>query len=182
MASLAATALVRDLCAEVRGLGGALTTSERARATLRLSTLSALLLGGAWLYWRLPLGGGGAVIRAVLIAGVAYGLLLIATHEMVHGTLLGFRTLEQWLACLLSWPMAWLYLTYARLHHLHHCWNRIHGCRCRLISRHGTVPLGPPRREVCQLATHDPLSWPSGSPDEQLVIDRCAASSQASPR
>ena len=58
MASLAATALVRDLCAEVRGLGAALTTSERARATLRLSTLSALLLGGAWLYWRLPLGGG----------------------------------------------------------------------------------------------------------------------------
>ena len=181
MASLAATALVRDLCAEVRGLGAALTTSERARATLRLSTLSALLLGGAWLYWRLPLGGG-AAIRAVLIAGVAYGLLLIATHEMVHGTLLGFRTLEQWLACLLSWPMAWLYLTYARLHHLHHCWNRIHGCRCRLISRHGTVPLGPPRREVCQLATHDPMGWSFGPPDEQLVIDRCAASSQASPR
>jgi hypothetical protein len=29
---------------------------------------------------------------------VAYGLLLIATDEMVHGTLLGYRTLEQWLA------------------------------------------------------------------------------------
>jgi fatty acid desaturase len=48
--------------------------------------LSALLLGGAWLYWRLPLGG--AAIGAVLIAGVAYGLLLIATHELVHGTLM----------------------------------------------------------------------------------------------
>jgi hypothetical protein len=48
--------------------------------------LSALLLGGAWLYWRLPLGG--AAIGAVLIAGVAYGLLLITTHVMVHGTLL----------------------------------------------------------------------------------------------
>ena len=59
MASLAATALVRDLCAEVRGLGGELTTSERARSTLRLTALSALLLGAAWLYWRLPLGGGG---------------------------------------------------------------------------------------------------------------------------
>jgi fatty acid desaturase len=47
--------------------------------------LSALLVGGAWLYWRLPLGG--AAIGAVLIAGVAYGLLLIATHELVHGTL-----------------------------------------------------------------------------------------------
>ena len=29
MASLAATALVRDLCAETRGLGGALTTGEK---------------------------------------------------------------------------------------------------------------------------------------------------------
>ena len=42
MASLAATALVRDLCAETRGLGGALTTGEKARSTLRLTTLSAL--------------------------------------------------------------------------------------------------------------------------------------------
>ena len=42
MASLAATALVRDLCAEMRGLGGALTTGEKARSTLRLTTLSAL--------------------------------------------------------------------------------------------------------------------------------------------
>ena len=90
-ASLAATALDRDLCAEMRGLGGALTTGERARATLRLTTLSALLHSGAWLYSRLPLGG--AANAAVLISAVAYFLLLIATHEMVHGTLLGYRTL-----------------------------------------------------------------------------------------
>jgi len=154
MASLAATALVRDLCAEMRDLGGALTTSERARSTLRLTALSALLLGGAWLYWRLPLGG--AAIGAVLISGVAYGLLLIAPPEMVHGTLLGFRTLEQWLACLLSWPMAWPYLTYARLHHLHHRWN---GCDPRDPER--TTPLpqerlaaGPLRRLV-----HRHLLW-----------------------
>ena len=148
MASLAATALVRDLCAVVRDLGAAPSPGERARASLRLTMLSALLLGGAWLYWRLPLGG--AAIGAVLIAGVAYGLLLIATHEMVHGTLLGYRTVEQWLACLLSWPMAWPYLTYARLHHLHHRWN---GCDPRDPER--TTPLpqerlaaGPLRRLV----------------------------------
>jgi fatty acid desaturase len=81
---------------------------------------------------------------------VAYGLLLIATHEMVHGSLLGYRTVEQWLACLLSWPMAWPYLTYARLHHLHHRWN---GCDLRDPER--TTPLpqerlaaGPLRRLV----------------------------------
>lgn len=121
MASLAATALVCDLCAVVRDLGAAPTTGEKARTTLRLTALIALLLGGGWLYWRLPLGG--VAIGAVVIAGVAYGLLLIATHEMVHGTLLGYRARERWLACLLSWPMAWPYLTYARLHHLHHRWN-----------------------------------------------------------
>lgn len=121
MASLAATALVRDLCVAVRDLGAAPTPGERARATFRLIMLIALLLGGSWLYWNLPLGG--AAIGAALIAGVAYGLLLIATHEMVHGTLLGYQTQEQWLACLLSWPMAWPYLTYARLHRWHHRWN-----------------------------------------------------------
>lgn len=148
MASLASTPLVRDLCAVVRDLGAALTTGEKARAALRLMALSALLLGGAWLYWRLPIGG--AAIGAVLIAGVAYGLLLIATHEMVHGTLLGYRVLEQWLGCLLSWPMAWPYFTYARLHHLHHRWN---GCDPRDPER--TTPLlqerlaaGPLRRLV----------------------------------
>ena len=148
MTSLAATAGVHDLCAVVRDLGAAPTTGEKARSALRLTALCALLLGGAWLYWRLPIGG--AAIGAVLIAGVAYGLLLIATHEMVHGTLLGYRELERWLACLLSWPMAWPYLTYARLHQLHHRWN---GCDPRDPER--TTPLlqerlaaGPLRRLV----------------------------------
>ena len=148
MTSLAATAGVHDLCAVVRDLGAAPTTGEKARSALRLTALCALLLGGAWLYWRLPIGG--AAIGAVLIAGVAYGLLLIANHEIVHGTLQGYRELERWLACLLSWPMAWPYLTYARLHQLHHRWN---GCDPRDPER--TTPLlqerlaaGPLRRLV----------------------------------
>ena len=113
--------LVRELCAAVADLGGEHSRAERLQAALRLLILVVVLLGGSWLYWRLPLGW--IAISAVLVAGVAYALLLIATHEMVHGTLLGSPRLERYLACLLSWPMAWPYLTYARLHRLHHRWN-----------------------------------------------------------
>lgn len=52
-----------------------------------------------------------------------YTLLLIATHEAVHGTLLGWPRLEFALSCLISWPMAWPFATYASLHQLHHRWN-----------------------------------------------------------
>ncbi|MFM7514370.1 MAG: fatty acid desaturase family protein [Cyanobium sp.] len=115
------TALVRDLCAAVADLGAPASAAERGWTGLRLAALMAVLVGGAWLYWRLPLGW--SAIAALLIAGVAYALLLIATHEMVHGTCFGAGRLEQPLACLLSWPMAWPYLTYSRLHRLHHRWN-----------------------------------------------------------
>jgi fatty acid desaturase len=115
------TPLDRDLCAAVAELGGAPTGIERAWAVARLLGLGAVLIAGAWLYWLLP--PGLAAVAVLLIAGVAYALLLIATHEMVHGTLLGWRRIETPLACLLSWPMAWPYLTYARLHRLHHRWN-----------------------------------------------------------
>ena len=115
------TALVRDLCAAVADLGGPASAAERCAAGLRLTALAAVLLGGAWLYWWLPLGW--VAIAALLIAGGAYALLLIASHEMVHGTCLGLGRWEQPLGCLLSWPMAWPFLTYSRLHRLHHRWN-----------------------------------------------------------
>ena len=57
------------------------------------------------------------------MAGVAYALLLIATNEMVHGTLLGWPLLEMVLACLISWPMAWPHATYARLQRSGWCWS-----------------------------------------------------------
>jgi fatty acid desaturase len=120
-----ANALVRELCAAVRDLGAPPSAGERAAALLRILGLAAVLLGGSGLYWTLPLGW--EAIAAVLVAGVAYALLLVATHEMVHGTLLGQPRLEQPLACLLSWPMAWPYLTYSRLHRLHHRWNGVDG-------------------------------------------------------
>jgi fatty acid desaturase len=115
------TALVRDLCAAVADLGGPASAAERCAAGLRLTALAAVLLGGAWLYWWLPMGW--AAIAALLLAGGAYALLLIASHEMVHGTCLGLGRWEQPLGCLLSWPMAWPFLTYSRLHRLHHRWN-----------------------------------------------------------
>jgi fatty acid desaturase len=125
--------LVHDLCAELADLGGTLTMEERSWVLLRLVVLSALLISGAWLFWLMPLGW--AALGVLLMAGVAYALLLIATHEMAHGTLLGWPPLETALACVLSWPMAWPYVTYARLHRLHHRWQ-------------GTDPRDPERTEV----------------------------------
>jgi fatty acid desaturase len=115
------TPLDRDLCAAVADLGGASTWGERAWTVARLFGLGGVLIGGSWLFWMLPLGV--PTVAVLTMAGVAYALLLIATHEMVHGTLLGWRRIETMIACLLSWPMAWPYLTYARLHRLHHRWN-----------------------------------------------------------
>ena len=129
------TALVRDLCAAVADLGAPPSAAERCWTALRLALLLALLLSGAWLYWQLPLGW--AAIAALLIAAVAYALLLIATHEMVHGTCFGMGRWEQPLACLLSWPMAWPYLSYGRLHRLHHRWN---GCDGRDPERTTALP------------------------------------------
>jgi hypothetical protein len=115
------TPLVRELCAAVADLGGTLTAAERTWALLRLVVLSGLLMAGAWLFWLLPLGW--LALVPLLMAGVAYALLLIATHEMVHGTLLGWPLLEMVLACLISWPMAWPHATYARLHRSGWCWS-----------------------------------------------------------
>lgn len=113
--------LVRDLYAAVADLGAAPSRLERLRSSLRLGLLAAVLLSCSWLYWVLLLSW--QAIGAVLLAGVAYALVLIATHEMVHGNFLGHPKFEQLLGCILSWPMAWPYLTYSRLHRLHHRWN-----------------------------------------------------------
>ena len=136
--------LVRELCTAVADLGGEHSRAERLQAALRLLILAVVLLGGSWLYWWVPLGC--IAIGAVLVAGVSYALLLIATHEMVHGTLLGSPGLEQGLGCLLSWPMAWPYLTYARLHHLHHRWN-------------GSDPRDPERTTPLPQEQQDAGAW-----------------------
>jgi fatty acid desaturase len=113
--------LDRLLLKSVADLHSPPTGAERLAAVGRLLGLSLLLVSATALYWQLPAGIGGLLV--LLLAGVAYALLLIATHEMVHGTLLGWRSLEFGLGCLLSWPMAWPFLTYSRLHRLHHRWN-----------------------------------------------------------
>jgi hypothetical protein len=43
---------------------------------------------------RLPSAGRLLGLLLLLLAGVVYALLLIATNEMAHGTLLGWRSLE----------------------------------------------------------------------------------------
>jgi fatty acid desaturase len=98
-----------------------LDTVNRSLTLLRLGGLVALLLTTAWLSWQTaePL----PMLAAALLAGAAYALLLIGTHEAVHGKLLGMPRLEFALSCLISWPMAWPFATYASLHLLHHRWN-----------------------------------------------------------
>jgi fatty acid desaturase len=102
-------------------------------AFLRLILLGAVLVGGCWLHWSRPLGP--VAIAVLLPAGAAYALLLIATHEMAHDTLLGWPRFEFALGCLLSWPMAWPFATYRRVHRLHHRWN-------------GSDPRDPERTDV----------------------------------
>jgi fatty acid desaturase len=105
-------------------LGRAMAGLERIDAgppRLRLLGLLSLLLLAGISYWTLP--NTGLAIAAALLAGLAYALLLISTHEMVHGTCLGQPRLEFALGCLLSWPMAWPFASYASLHRLHHRWN-----------------------------------------------------------
>jgi fatty acid desaturase len=101
----------------VADLGGV----NRPLTLLRLGVLGGLLLAAVWLSWQTaePL----PMLAAALLAGAAYALLLIGTHEAVHGTLLGMPRLEFGLSCLISWPMAWPFATYASLHLLHHRWN-----------------------------------------------------------
>ncbi len=107
----------------VADLHGPATMVERLASAGRLLGLLLLLVAAMAAYWLLPAGFAGCLV--LLLAGVAYALLLIATHEMVHGTLFGWRSLEYGLGCLLSWPMAWPFATYARLHLLHHRWNGV---------------------------------------------------------
>ncbi|MFM7465429.1 MAG: fatty acid desaturase family protein [Cyanobium sp.] len=105
----------------VADLQGPPTSGERLVTGGRVIILSVVLAAEAILYWILPASGWGLI--ALISAGLAYALLLIATHEMVHGTLFGVPSFEFGLGCLLSWPMAWPFATYARLHRLHHRWN-----------------------------------------------------------
>ncbi len=100
-----------------------LTTVAPLLGLLRIATFGGLLIGGTWRFWSTesPL----ASMGFLTVAGIAYALLLISTHEAVHGTLLGRPRLEFAFSCLISWPMAWPFATYASLHRLHHRWN---GC------------------------------------------------------
>jgi len=110
-----------DLACRLREAVADLDSVNRPLTLLRLGGLVALLLTAEWLSWQTaePL----PMLAAALLAGAAYGLLLIGTHEAVHGTLLGMPRLEFALSCLISWPMAWPFATYASLHLLHHRWN-----------------------------------------------------------
>lgn len=59
------------------------------------------------------------------LAGLSYAFWLISTHDMLHGTLTGWRWFETIAPRLMSWPLLWPYGLYSELHRLHHAWNGI---------------------------------------------------------
>ena len=128
--------------------------------------LVALLAAGGVGFWQLqalPLR-----LAAALLVALAETLLLIATHEACHGTLLGRPRLELALAALISWPMAWPLFTYRLLHRLHHRWNgrdqrdpeRIHqqqpGCWRRLVLAGGAGLILRTLQEALRLQAQHP--------------------------
>lgn len=88
---------------------------------MRLLVLLIPALGCLWIYWQTPQL---PVALAWLLAATGfYSLVMISTHDISHGTLLGQKKLEQAIGCALSWPTGWPYLTYRNLHMLHHRMN-----------------------------------------------------------
>lgn len=88
---------------------------------LRLLGLLIPSLACLWMYWQEP-----RLLLALpwlLVATACYALVMISTHDISHGTLLGQGDLEQAVGCVLSWPVGWPYLTYRNLHMLHHRMN-----------------------------------------------------------
>ncbi|MBW0180622.1 MAG: fatty acid desaturase [Vulcanococcus sp.] len=132
----------------------------------RLLVLLALLAAGGVGFWQLQ--AWPPRLAAALLVALAETLLLIATHEACHGTLLGRPRLELALAALISWPMAWPLFTYRLLHRLHHRWNgrdqrdpeRIHhqqsGCWRRLVLAGGAGLILRTLQEALRLQAQHP--------------------------
>lgn len=119
--SLRSAVLVRPLIADLQASVADLRGSAPRPAIVRLVLLFALLAAGGLGFWLAPWWP--LRLLAALLLALAETLLLIATHEACHGTLLGKRRVERLLAALISWPMAWPVNTYRVLHGLHHRWN-----------------------------------------------------------
>jgi fatty acid desaturase len=109
--------LITDLHAAVADLRATSSRPAIARLVLLLGLLS---LGAIGYWWGQPLP---LRLAALLLLALAETLLLIASHEACHATLLGRRRLDLLLGALISWPMAFPLNTYRLLHGLHHRWN-----------------------------------------------------------
>ncbi len=131
---------MRPLIADLHAAVADLRATSTRPAQLRLLLLFSLLAIGAAGFWWLP--AWPLRIAAAVLLALAETLLLIASHEACHGTLLRRRRLELWLAALISWPMLWPLHTYRQLHGLHHRWN------------------GSDRRDPERLQHQQPGRWP----------------------
>ena len=111
----------RIVVAELNRCRRTLPNTEGGGGSVRVAALlSSLSLGGA-LYWC----GDELWLRVsgLALLTASETLLLIATHEACHGTLLRGSRREKLLAAAISWPMAWPFFSYRLLHQLHHRWN-----------------------------------------------------------
>ena len=70
---------------------------------LRLLVLLLPSLACLWLYWQEPRWL--LALPWLVLATVLYALVLISTHDISHGTLLGQGQREQALGCAVSWPV-----------------------------------------------------------------------------
>lgn len=114
---------LHQLSQEIREAVADLDLTHRGYGWLRLLSLLALLITGGVIYWQADQWI--IALAGLLLLSLAECGLLIATHDALHGTLLAQPTVEGLLACVISWPMAWPYLTYSVIHLWHHRWNSL---------------------------------------------------------
>ncbi len=88
---------------------------------IRFGSIGLVLISAMWIAWSSDQ----ALINvsAIGVAGCAYAVWLICTHDMTHRTLTGWQWFDTIMPRLVSWPMGWPYGLYAQIHHLHHGWN-----------------------------------------------------------
>lgn len=125
----------RQLVERIQAEIAPLCRVNRHLGLLRLLVLLVPVVVGLVLFWRVD---SLALASLWLVpAALAYALLMIATHDISHGTLLDLGSWEQALGCILSWPIGWPYRTYRNLHQLHH---RMNGCDLRDPERREPSP------------------------------------------
>ncbi|NEO83354.1 MAG: fatty acid desaturase [Spirulina sp. SIO3F2] len=113
--------LAPSLLPELRQAAAPFVQLNRWISLSRFLVLGWVCLGSTAIAWHCAAIGTFLVWTAV--GAIAYGFWLVCTHDAVHQTLTGWRSVDLWLARLISWPIWWPVGVYSELHWLHHRWN-----------------------------------------------------------